>query len=108
MYIFFRSHDQYKKSWSKQNQARQKAIQKKKNLFTTLDTRQSKTLAMQKLITWIIIMNKMNRHIEEINGNNIDILKKHEELWDKIWDLTRSITNNSDNYNEKYMKIKFN
>ena len=29
-------------------------------------------------------MNKMNRHIEEINGNNIDILKKHEELWDKI------------------------
>ena len=53
-------------------------------------------------------MNKMNRHIEEINGNNIDILKKHEELWDKIWDLTRSITNNSDNYNEKYMKIKFN
>ena len=108
MYIFFRSHDQYKKSWSKQNQARQKAIQKKKKLFTTLDTRQSKTLAMQKLITWIIIMNKMNRHIEEINGNNIDILKKHEELWDKIWDLTRSITNNSDNYNEKYMKIKFN
>ena len=32
-----------------------------------------------------------------------DTLKKYEKLWNKI----RSITNDSDNYNENYMKIKF-
>ena len=37
-----------------------------------------------------------------------DTLKKNEELWKKIRDLVRSITYNSDNYDEKYMKIKFN
>ena len=31
-----------------------------------------------------------------------------EELWNKIREITKSITNNSDNYHEKYMKIKFN
>ena len=35
-------------------------------------------------------------------------IKKYEELWNKIRDLIRSITNNSDKYDEKYMKIKFN
>ena len=30
------------------------------------------------------------------------------ELWIKIRDLIRSITKKSDNYDEKYMKIKFN
>ena len=34
--------------------------------------------------------------------------KKYRELWNKVTDLTRSITNNSDNHNIKYMKIKFN
>ena len=34
--------------------------------------------------------------------------KTHEELWRKIRDLIRSITENSDDYDEKYMKIKFN
>ena len=38
--------------------------------------------------------------------------KKYEELCSRTRDLTRSITNskpnNSDNYDEKYMKIKFN
>ena len=34
---------------------------------------------------------------------------KYEELWSKIRDLIRSITNNSDDdYDEKYMKSKFN
>ena len=32
---------------------------------------------------------------------------KNEELWIKIRDLIRSITKNLDDYNEKYMKIKF-
>ena len=30
-------------------------------------------------------------------------LQKYEKLWNQI----RSITNNSDNYNENYIKIKF-
>ena len=32
---------------------------------------------------------------------------KYEELWKKNRHSIRSITNNSDNYNENYMKIKF-
>ena len=35
-----------------------------------------------------------------------DILKTCEELWNKISNLIRSITNNSDNYDKKYTKIK--
>ena len=35
-------------------------------------------------------------------------IKRYEELWSKIRDLVRSITKNSDEYHEKYMKIKFN
>ena len=34
--------------------------------------------------------------------------KKYEELWSKIRDLIWSTTKNSDNYDEKYMKINFN
>ena len=33
--------------------------------------------------------------------------KKYEELRINIRDLIRSVTKNSDNYDEKYMKIKF-
>ena len=59
----------------------------------------------------------MNGHFEEINGNKYltlvptneskEEIKKYGELWIKIRDLTRSITNNSDYYDKKYMKIKF-
>ena len=35
-------------------------------------------------------------------------IKKYEELWIQIRDLIQSITKNSDDYDEKYMKIKFN
>ena len=34
--------------------------------------------------------------------------KKYEELWSKIRYLIRSVTKNLDDYDEKYMKIKFN
>ena len=37
-----------------------------------------------------------------------EIMKKCEELWTKIRDLIRLETDNSDEYDEKYMKIKFN
>ena len=33
--------------------------------------------------------------------------KKYEELWIKIRDLIRSVTKKSDDYDEKYIKIKF-
>ena len=60
----------------------------------------------------------MNRYFEEINENEYltlvrtnkskEKIKKYEELWIKIRDLLRSVTKNSDDYDEKYMKIKFN
>ena len=33
-------------------------------------------------------------------------IKNCEELWSKIRDLIRSITKNSDGYDEEYLKIK--
>ena len=54
----------------------------------------------------------------EINGNKYltlvptneskEKIKKHEKLQIEIRDLIRSITKNSDYYDEKYTKIKFN
>ena len=35
-------------------------------------------------------------------------MKKYEELWSKIRYFIRSITKNSGDYDENYMKIKFN
>ena len=62
-----------------------------------------------------LIFNKVNGYFEEINGNKYltlvstneskEKIKKYEELWSKIRDLIRSITKNSDDYDEKYMKI---
>ena len=34
-------------------------------------------------------------------------IKKYGELWSKIRDLIRSMTKNLDDYDEKYMEIKF-
>ena len=36
-----------------------------------------------------------------------EIIEKYEELWSKIRDLIRLITKISDDYHEKYIKIKF-
>ena len=65
-----------------------------------------------------IIFSKVKRYFEETNKSKYSTLvptnehkeeiKKHEELWSKIRDLIRSITKNSDDNDEKYMKIKFN
>ena len=35
-------------------------------------------------------------------------IKKYEELWSKIRDIIRPTTKNSEDYHEKYIKIKFN
>ena len=60
----------------------------------------------------------MNGYFQEINGNKYLTLvpnneskeknKKYEELWSKIKHLIRSITKIFDDYDEKYMKVKFN
>ena len=65
-----------------------------------------------------LIPNKVNGYFEEINKNKYltlvptnvskEKIKKYEVLWSKIRDLIRSLTKNSDDYDEKYMKIKFN
>ena len=64
-----------------------------------------------------LIFGDVNGYFEEINENkylmlvstyeNNEKIKKYEELWIKIRDLIRSITRNLDDYDEKYMKIKF-
>ena len=37
-----------------------------------------------------------------------DKIKNHKELWIKIRDLIRSVSKKSEDYEEKYMRIKFN
>ena len=34
-------------------------------------------------------------------------MQEYGKLWSKVKDLIRSVTKNSDNYDKKYMKIKF-
>ena len=60
----------------------------------------------------------MNEYSKEIDVNkrlalvptneSNEKIKEYEELWSKIRDLIKSVTKNSDNYDEKYMKIKYN
>ena len=40
-------------------------------------------------------------------NENKEKIKKYKELWIKTRDIIRSRTKNSDDYDEKYMKIKF-
>ena len=62
-----------------------------------------------------LVFGEANGYFEKINGNNYSTLvptneskkKKYEELWNKIRDLIRSITKNLIDYDEKYIKIKF-
>ena len=64
------------------------------------------------------IFNKVNGYFEDINGNTYLTLfpnneskensKKYKDLWIKIRDLIKSITKNSDDNNENFMKIEFN
>ena len=61
---------------------------------------------------------KVNGYFEEINKSKYlklvptneskEKIKKFEKLWSKIRDLIRSIFKNSDDYDEKYMKVKLN
>ena len=65
-----------------------------------------------------LIIDTIHWYLEESNRNKYltlvptdkskDTLTKYEELLSEIRYLVRSITNISDNYDEKYMKIKLN
>ena len=78
----------------------------------------SKHVKINSINPLYLIFNKVNGYFEEINGNKYSTLvptneskekkKKYEDLLSKIRDLIRSITKSSDDYDEKYMKIKFN
>ena len=73
-------------------------------------------LKMYSINSLYLIFSKLNGYFEKINGNKYLTLvrtneskektKKYEELWIKIRDLIRSITEILDDYDEKYMKIK--
>ena len=63
-----------------------------------------------------LIFKTVNGYFKEINGNKHSMLvptkaskeiKRYEELWIKIRDLIRSITENSNGCDEKFMRIKF-
>ena len=63
------------------------------------------------------MLNKINGYFEEINGSKYLMLiptneskekiKKYKALRNKIKNLIRIITKKSNDYDEKYMKIKF-
>ena len=42
------------------------------------------------------------------NNESKEAMKKYEDLVSKIRDQTKTITNESDDYDERYVKIKFN
>ena len=77
----------------------------------------SKCIKVYSVNRLYLIFNKVNGYFEKINRNKYltqvstneskEKIKRYEELWSKPRDLIRSITKNSDYYNEKYMKIKF-
>ena len=65
-----------------------------------------------------VIISKINGCFEELNGSKCltlvpnneskEGMKKYEDLSSKIRDQTKTITNVSDDYDERHMKIKFN
>ena len=76
-----------------------------------------KDLLIYSVNPFYLIFCDVKGYFEDINENkylmivpineNKEKIKKDEELKIKIRDLIRSITNSLDDYDEKYMKIKF-
>ena len=83
-----------------------------------MSIKDSKHVKINSVNPWYLIFSKVKRYFQEINKNKFltlvptneskEKIKKYEELWSKTRDLIGSITKNSDDYDEKYMKIKFN
>ena len=78
----------------------------------------SKYVKVDSVNSLYLIIKKVNGYFGDINKSKLmtlvptneskEIIKKYEELWSKIRDLIRSITKNSNDCDEKHMKIKFN
>ena len=92
-------------------------------LFTTLDTWRSKIwnfeiLKIDTINPLYFIINKVNGSFKEINKNKYltlvptneirEIRKRYAKMWIEIRDLIRWMTKNLDDYDKKYMKLKFN
>ena len=65
----------------------------------------------------MLIFSKVNGYFQETDGNKYLTLVptneskekiKYKIFWNKIKDLIRWITKNSDDYDKKYINIKFN
>ena len=77
----------------------------------------SKQVKINSVDSLYLTFSKVNGYFEKIDKNKYltlvriyeskEIIKKYEELWSKIRNLIRSMTKSSDEYDEKYMKIKF-
>ena len=78
----------------------------------------SKYVKIYSLSPLCLIVDKVNGYFEDINrikdlklvptNEGKEKVKRYEELWSKIKDLIRLITKKLDDYDEKYLKIKFN
>ena len=87
-------------------------------LFTIRDGKRFKIRKNLQCKSFVPYFQNVNGFFEENNGNKYlsvvptneskGKIKKYEELWIKFRDLIRSITKSSDDYDEKYMKTKFN
>ena len=91
-----------------------------KNIFVYctgyVTIKDSKYVKINSVNSLYLIIDKVNGYFEKVNENKYltlvptkeikEIIKKYEELWRKIRELTRSITKISDNYDENYMKTK--
>ena len=77
----------------------------------------SKYVKLNSVNPLYLVINKLNGYFKEINGSKYltlvptdeskEKIKKSGELWNEIRVLIRSISKNSDAYDEKYMKMKF-
>ena len=114
--LLFRRHNQYQKFLPKSNQDILKVI--KNVLIGYVTVKSFRYIKVNRLNPLYVIIDKINRSIEESNGDKyltVDptdeskgIFNKYKEMQSKIRDLIRSITNNLDDYDKKYMKTKFN
>ena len=83
-----------------------------------MTVKDSKYVKIHSVNPLYLIFRNVNGYFEEINKGKYLILnpinkskekiKRYEERWSKIRNLISSINKNSDDYDEKYMKIKFN
>ena len=75
----------------------------------------SKYIKINSTYPFYLIIDKMNGYFQKIKENKYlalaptnksrEIFKKIEELWSKIIDLIRSVTNNSDDYDKLYENL---